>query len=50
VIARGYSAVYKDDGTLVKSVEDVGIGEKISFRTVDGAAVCTVDEVKKIIT
>ncbi len=47
VIARGYSAVYKTDGTLVKSIDHVTPGDQIEFQTIGGAAVCTVDEVKK---
>ncbi len=47
VIARGYSAVYKEDGRLVKSVNDVTPGDRVEFKTIGGAAVCTVDEVKK---
>lgn len=47
VIARGYSAVYKKGGYLVKSVDDISPGDKVEFQTVDGTAVCTVDEVNK---
>jgi exodeoxyribonuclease VII large subunit len=47
VIARGYSAVYKTDGKLVKSIDDVLPGDHIEFKTLGGAAVCTVDEVNK---
>lgn len=47
VIARGYSAVYKTDGGLVKNIEDVKAGDQVEFKTIGGAAVCTVDEVKK---
>lgn len=47
VIARGYSAVYKTDGTLVKSIDNVTPGDTVEFQTIGGAAVCTVDEVKK---
>ena len=47
VLSRGYSAVYKDGGVLVKSVDDVKTGDRIEFRTVGGSALCTVDEVKK---
>ncbi len=36
VISRGYSAVFLDDGSLVKSVEQVNIGDDFSFRTSDG--------------
>ena len=46
VIARGYSAVYKSDGKLIKSVKDVAINEKIEFKTVDGSVSATVDEVR----
>lgn len=47
VIARGYSAVYKTDGGLVKNIDDVKTGDRVEFKTIGGAAVCTVDEVKK---
>ncbi|MGN1345619.1 MAG: exodeoxyribonuclease VII large subunit [Eubacteriales bacterium] len=47
VLARGYSAVYKADGTLVKQVSDVQVGDQVEFQTIGGAAVCTVDQVKK---
>lgn len=47
VISRGYSAVYKSDGTLVKSVDDVSAGDKIEFKTIGGEAVCTVDEIRR---
>ncbi len=47
VIARGYSAVYKTDGKLVKNIDDVRQGEQVEFKTIGGNAVCTVDEVNK---
>lgn len=47
VIARGYSAVYKADGGLVKNIDDVTPGDQVEFKTIGGTAVCTVDEVKK---
>lgn len=47
VISRGYSAVYKEDGKLVKNVDDVTVGEKIEFKTIGGQVACTVDEIKK---
>lgn len=37
VISRGYSAVFDEKGTLVKSVEQIEIGDVISFRTTDGS-------------
>ena len=36
VITRGYSAVFKEDGTLIKSVTQVAVGDRFSFRTADG--------------
>lgn len=36
VISRGYSAVFLDDGTLVKSVTQVKEGDEFSFKTCDG--------------
>lgn len=36
VISRGYSAVFLDDGTLVKSVTQVKEGDEFSFKTGDG--------------
>ncbi len=48
VLARGYSAVYKkEDGKLVKTIEDVNVGDDISFKTIGGDALCTVKEIKK---
>ena len=37
VISRGYSAVFGDDGKLIKSVDQVEIGDRFNFRTVDGS-------------
>ena len=47
VLARGYSAVYKEDGGLVRSVNDVKPGDRVSFRTVGGEALCAVEEIKE---
>ncbi len=47
VLARGYSAVYKAEGSLVKSIEDVEVGDKVEFQTIGGSALCTVENVKK---
>ncbi len=47
VIARGYSAVFTDDGRLIKSVDDVKKNDKVEFRTVDGKVRATVDGVIK---
>lgn len=45
VIARGYSAVYKKDGKLIKSIKDVSVNDEITFKTVDGSVKATVDEI-----
>lgn len=37
VISRGYSAVFDTNGTLVKSVEQIEVGDMFSFRTTDGS-------------
>lgn len=47
VIAKGYSAVFAEDGKLIRSVKSVKVGDPISFRTTDGtvnAAVTAVNE------
>jgi len=36
VISRGYSAVFSDDGRIIKSVNDVNVGDGFSFVTTDG--------------
>ncbi len=50
VIAKGYSAVFGEDGTLIRSVKNVVVGEKVSFRTADGtvnASVTSICEAEK---
>lgn len=37
VISKGYSAVFKDGGKLVKSVDDVCEGDDVSFKVTDGS-------------
>ncbi len=36
VLLRGYSAVFREEGGLVKSVRDVEVGDLVVFRTSDG--------------
>ncbi len=36
VISRGYSAVFKDNGMLVKSMNDVNIGERVNINVSNG--------------
>lgn len=44
IISRGYSAVFSEDGKLIKSVDDVKIDDEVEFRTVDGKVKATVKE------
>lgn len=37
VLLRGYSAVFREEGKLVKSIADVEVGESVTLRTSDGA-------------
>lgn len=37
VISKGYSAVFKDGGKLVKSVDDLNEGDDVSFKLTDGS-------------
>jgi len=37
VISRGYSAVFSDDGKLIKSVDQLEVGDRFNFKTVDGS-------------
>ncbi|MBQ4117065.1 MAG: exodeoxyribonuclease VII large subunit [Clostridia bacterium] len=37
VISRGYSAVFSDGGQLIKSVDQVEVGDRLNFKTVDGS-------------
>ena len=48
VISRGYAAVYNGKGKLIKSVDQVEVGEKISFRTSDGEVTGDVTGKKKL--
>ena len=47
VIAKGYSAVFADDGRLIRSVKSVAVGDAISFRTVDGTVDASVTDIKE---
>lgn len=47
VIARGYSAVYKENKELVKSVDQLSVGMNINFKTSDGSASATVIDINK---
>jgi len=48
VLLRGYSAVFLEDGTLVKSIEDVSVGDTVIMRTSDGKISATVTKTEPI--
>lgn len=47
VLLRGYSAVFSENGNLVKSTEDVSVGDCVTMRTSDGTISATVTATKK---
>jgi len=47
VISRGYSAVYTEDKKLIKSVDQVNVGDDISFKTSDGEVTGKVTDKRK---
>ena len=47
VISKGYSAVFKDGGKLVKSVDDLNEGDDVSFKLTDGSINAKVVSKKK---
>ena len=47
VLLRGYSAVFHENGTLVKSTEDVLVGDTVIMRTSDGKISATVTGTEK---
>ncbi len=47
VISKGYSAVFKEGGKLVKSVDDLNEGDDVSFKLTDGSINAKVVSKKK---
>ncbi len=45
VISRGYSAVFTDDGGLIKSVKQIKEGDRFTFRTTDGTVSGRAEEI-----
>lgn len=45
VISRGYSAVFGDDGKLIKSVKQINSGDSFTFRTTDGTVKGRAEEI-----
>ncbi len=46
VIQRGYSVIQKEDGSIVRSVNDVNIGDKVVTTLTDGKCVSVVESVE----
>ncbi|MBU8907734.1 exodeoxyribonuclease VII large subunit [Desertibacillus haloalkaliphilus] len=47
VMERGYSLAYTEDGTLVKSTEQVAVGEFVDVRLKDGTLACEVKQIEE---
>lgn len=47
VISRGYSAVFDEDGALVKSTESVAVGDRLNLNVSDGIIVAEAVEIKE---
>lgn len=47
IITRGYSAVFRNDGTLIKSVKQIKLGEQFYFKTFDGEISGEVKEIRE---
>ena len=45
VIARGYSAVYSEDGAVIKSVKQINAGDLVNFRLADGSASARIEKI-----
>lgn len=47
IMSRGYSIARKDDRTIIKTINDVNIGESIETVTIDGFIISVVDDLKR---
>ncbi len=48
VIARGFSAVMKDGGKLVRNVNEIKVGDRVTFRTGGGEADAEIKEIRRV--
>ncbi len=48
IISRGYSAIFDSKGEVIKSVDDVTIGERVSLKVSDGLIKADVVSVEKV--
>ena len=49
IITRGYSAVFREAGTLIKSVKQIEIGDDFYFKTSDGEVSGEVKEIRETV-
>ena len=47
VLARGYGAVFNNENGVIKSVENVNIGEKIKVKLWDGSLITTIEDIER---
>ncbi|MFN7251140.1 MAG: exodeoxyribonuclease VII large subunit [Anaerobacillus sp.] len=47
IMTRGYSLAYKQDGTLIKSISNVTVGEPLTIELKDGAVSCQIKDIEK---
>ncbi len=47
VISRGYSAVFDENGSVVKSIDNVTVGDKLNLNVSDGVIVAEAVEIKE---
>lgn len=47
VLTRGYGAVFNSDNAVLKSIENVNIGEKIKVKLSDGSIIASVEDIER---
>jgi exodeoxyribonuclease VII large subunit len=47
VLTRGYGAVFNKDNSVVKSIENVNIGEQIKVKLWDGSLITTIEDIER---
>ena len=47
VLTRGYGAVFNNENGVIKSVENVNIGEKIKVKLWDGSLITTIEDIER---
>ena len=47
VLTRGYGAVFNKENSVVKSIENVNIGEKIKVKLSDGSIIASVEDIER---